>query len=83
MFSGKKKDMTTAIKVDSGIPMPKRRFALGGNLTAVRGALEGMKVGDSFMWGSNKCAFLAAKQLGVKITTRKVDGEGYRVWRKA
>lgn len=63
--------------------MPAGRFAIDGKLAALRNALGAMKVGDSFLWESNRVLFEAAKQLNMKITTRKVNGHGYRVWRVA
>lgn len=66
------------ISVETGIPMPIGR---GGKLSAIRSALQAMKPGDSFIWEDHKAPYDAAKQLNIKITTRKVNGEGYRVWR--
>jgi len=58
-------------------------MAIDGKLAALRTALKAMKAGDSFVWECNKAPFDAARQLKMKITTRKVNGEGYRVWRVA
>lgn len=71
------------IQVESGIEMPPGRMAVNGKLAALRNALAAMKPGDSFMWECNKAPFDAARQLNVKISTRKINGEGYRVWRVA
>lgn len=75
--------MQTRITIERGIEMPPpMRLAVRGQLAALRNALQSMKPGDSFMWnGKNTTAFRAAKQLDLRIGTRKVHSEGYRVWR--
>lgn len=70
------------ITIERGVPIPAGRLALGGDLARLRAALTGMTPGDSFTWPANKAAWLAARQAGVAIKTRKIDG-GYRIWRTA
>jgi len=75
--------MNARIKIERGVPVPERRFHTTGNLCALRNAMKNMAPGDSFLWGDNKSAYDAANQIGVKIKTRKSNGDGYRVWRIA
>lgn len=71
------------IQIESGIEMPPGRMAVNGKLAALRNAMQAMKPGDSFMWECNKAPYDAARQLKLKISTRKINGEGWRVWRVA
>jgi hypothetical protein len=72
---------TNTIAIQKGIPMPMRRFAFHGDLPSVRATLQKMEPGDCFVWdGICKTPYDAAKQLGYKITVRKVNGAGYCVW---
>jgi hypothetical protein len=69
------------VKIDKGIPIPERKFAVEGKHHELRQALLGMNCGDSFAWPENRKPYKAADQVGVVIKTRKVNGSGYRVWR--
>ena len=40
-----------------------------------------MKANESVLWRDNKSAYRAAEQLGIKIKIRKINGQGYRIWR--
>jgi hypothetical protein len=67
------------VKIESGVPIPPRES--GGKW---RMLIWGMNVGDSFLVPTNgeRCAVIsAAIQLSISVTTRKVNGEGYRIWR--
>ena len=76
--------MPTKIQIERGIEMPEGRHALDGALADLRKALLKMKPGESFKWALHyKAPYDAAKQLKIKIATRKINGEGYRVWRVA
>lgn len=69
------------IPIDHNIPVPPRSIA-GSAMSRMREALSGMKPGDSFIWtADNKHPFKAAKQVGCRITTKKLNGNGWRVWR--
>jgi len=69
------------ILIDHNIPVPARGVA-GSAMSRMREALSGMEVGDSFLWSrDNKHPYKAAKQLGCRITTQKVNGNGWRIWR--
>jgi hypothetical protein len=75
-----------AIAVESGYPLPgptDKRLGVT-NLAALRGTIAEMKVGDSFKWDDHRFQplYLAAQQIGAKITIRKMDGY-YRVWKAA
>jgi len=72
--------MTTkpTITIDKNVPIPPRYGSKWkSNLLAMAG-------GDSFKV-ANACqrdaVMSSAKHAGVKITTRKLNGSGYRIWR--
>lgn len=69
------------IQITSDIPIPPGRYALDGTLAKLRAAFATMQIGDSFLWPTSKPIFDAARQAKVKITTRKINGRGIRVWR--
>lgn len=69
------------MNIEKNIPI-WRKSEREGKLKQIRTTLSQMKPGDSFLYnGTNFCIFRAAQQLNISITTRKVSGEGYRVWR--
>ena len=70
------------IKITPKYHMPNGHFAQSGELYAVRQALRVMKVGESFDYKNNKTPYRAAEQLGFAVTIRKLNGTGFRVWRK-
>lgn len=70
------------IEIEKGIPVPAKPKERG-DMARLRGALSGMNIGDSFIWGENKHPFAAALQVGAKIKTQKQIKGGYRVWRVA
>lgn len=67
--------------VEKNVPPPDGRFQANGKFAELRRTLQSMKAGDSFVCPCNKSAFRAAQQVNVKITTRKENGQGWRVWR--
>jgi len=67
------------MKIDTNIPIPPK-FPYS-NQRILRQALKEMKYGDSFIVDYCQKAHHAAKCAGVKILTRKVNGEGFRVWK--
>lgn len=76
--------MTEPIQITTGIPVPPGRSRNHCGMGRMRTALSTMQVGDSFLWESdNRHPYGAAKSVGVKITTRKENGGGWRVWRIA
>ncbi len=70
--------MKPKLKIEHGIEVPpitRGRYKL---------ALTEMKEGDSFVVDDRQgqiSALVAAKRLGVPVTTRKITGLGYRLWR--
>jgi hypothetical protein len=67
------------IKIEKGIPVPGWGFA-----EDIRRALRCMEVGDSFglEYGDKQIhIYDLAGQAGVRVKVRKMNGEGYRVWR--
>jgi len=70
------------VKIEKGIKLPPGRCALEGQLYQLRSVLDSMQAGDSFLWKQpSHNAYKAANQLGIKISTRKINGSGYRIWR--
>lgn len=71
--------MAVKLKVDKGIPIPPRQRSKWADL------LKKMAVGDSFMvqsCGERDCALRAnCCKHGIKVVSRKINGEGYRIWR--
>jgi hypothetical protein len=71
--------MPFTVKIESGVPMPARASSIGNGAAA---QLQGMKVGDSFLWnGHPTIPYRGAKLLGFKLVGRKINGEGVRYWR--
>jgi hypothetical protein len=78
-------DVVDVLKIERGIPMPKRRAA------PRKYPFDKMKAGDSFFIETaadrsravvQASVAATARARGVQITTRTVDG-GIRVWRTA
>ena len=68
------------ITIERNVPIP-RRYKSRNEYPTILGS---MKVGESFVLetDSQRQGFLsAAKRYGFSITSRKIDGGGYRVWR--
>ena len=66
------------IPIDKGVPIPKWKCA------EIRATLRVMKIGDSFAWqdaGERHQIYRLAKQSKRKIIMRKINAEGYRIWR--
>ena len=73
------------IKIDSGIPIPKRNSSTKKTIYP----FEGLSINDSFIAGEysedlvnkiNGHIFYYSKKLGCKFSSRKV-GDNLRVWR--
>jgi hypothetical protein len=71
------------IQIESGVELPAGHRWLTSKQEQLRQILQGMKVKESFIYPDNHDPYRAAKDCGVKIATRKVDGQGFRVWRVA
>jgi len=69
------------INIETNIPCPTGRQHLEGIRATLKRVLLEMVPGESFIYKDNKSLYDAAKQAGVEITIRKVDG-GYRVWKR-
>ena len=69
-------------KIENGIPIPKRKCGIHDSTSAaLLASFEDMKVGDSIVFdGLRSHAYGVAKYYGYKITTRKSNGDGFRVW---
>jgi len=71
-----------ALKIEADIPIPDGKTRDGNtDMGLLRSAFRVMAVGNSFFWPKT-CThpYLAAKQVGVKITCRKQDKGGWRIW---
>ena len=63
-------------EIKKGVPIPI------GRLNSLASRLRMLKVGDNVLvLESQRVVLTTAKRLGIKITTRKVEGEGLEVWR--
>lgn len=63
------------------LPAPKHPQP-ESDLTLLRATIRALRPGQSFLWGKAQChPYHAARQLGVKIVTRKISGAGFRIWR--
>lgn len=82
-----------AIKIESGVPLPRREWGDGVPLAELKPSakwaplLARLNVGDSFLYGpennhAGSVIWRAAHRLGIKVTTRKTKG-GWRCWRIA
>ncbi len=66
--------------IEKGIPIPPKQFRVGKWTNLIRS----MQNADSFIVDTEnelKTALSAAKRIGVKAISRKIDGEGFRIWR--
>lgn len=61
------------------LEIPKGRLRIRGKLATLRRAILAIKDTGPFEWEDNHNPYRAAEQLGVKITTRKLNGNGYVV----
>lgn len=73
------------IVIDKHVPLPKGHASTQGRMAQLREVYGRMAPGHSFVYDHANVthAYLAAKQLGVKITSRKLEKGGFRVWRKS
>ena len=72
------------IKIDKNQPLPKDKWVDDSMIGAYRKALCSMNQGDSFIVNDEtayKLAYRAARQVLITIKTRKVNGQGFRIWR--
>ena len=71
-----------AIEIESGIPMP--RSEVGRPLGELMSAICSLQVGQSFVverkW-KHSHFHAYAKRAGIKVVTRRIDGDKFRVWR--
>lgn len=72
----------TAIKIEKGIPIPPKGNRMGGLV----GAMRSLEVGDSLVLPSGSSSnkpYATARDVGIKVTTRKQPDGSIRVWRIA
>ena len=68
------------IKIESGVPVSPKYHKSATE--SIRRTIMQMKHGDSFMYdGPIFSCYRVAKELGVHVVTRKINGCGRRVWR--
>ena len=65
-------------KIEKNIPIPKL-IRNGKNINILRQ----MEIGDSFVFeGKSRSLFLVpARRIGIKLTTRKIGHDKFRLWR--
>ena len=71
------------MKIEKGIPLPP---AKGGKKTELSETLAQMEPGDSILLEVEKKAMQlkqTGSRRGYKMAFRKIDGQGWRVWRLA
>ena len=70
------------IKIEKGLPLPEERSGPYGLIAA---ALKSMEIGDSFQCtaAQRAAASQTAHRHGIKVLTRKLASDKYRVWRTA
>lgn len=70
------------IKIEKGLPIPEKRAGVFGSIA---NALKTMAIGDSFECteAQRKNAQQTCHQFHIKVVTRKVAKDVYRVWRIA
>lgn len=68
------------IKIEKGLPIPAKRAGLAESMATT---LKKMEIGDSFECNEQVCgnAKQAAHRHGIKVLTRKLASDKYRVWR--
>jgi hypothetical protein len=73
------------ITIEHNVPLPPVIKNHYGDLAEQRKALSAMQVGDSFFYSKKTPThlYLAAKQVGVTIVSRKLETGGWRIWRTA
>jgi len=61
------------LKIEKDVPIPQ----------TVTSLLKSMEVGDSVVCNLNKCNRLRARasEVGIKVLTRKIEDNSYRLWR--
>ena len=69
------------IPIQTDIPTPVGRRHTEGDLPTLRKTIAALQPGQSFTWHRDQTTlYLAAKQTGRKITSRKLTQGGYRCW---
>lgn len=68
------------IKIENGVPIPEDKLGQYGLIAA---ALKQMEIGDSFECtaAQRSAASQTAHRHGIKVLTRKLGKDVYRVWR--
>ena len=65
--------------IETGRPPSLGREKPGSRMYVLREAIRSMSPEQTFDWPENDFPYRAAKKLGLKIKTEKLDGSGYRV----
>lgn len=66
--------MSEPIKIEKGIPVPSGR-------TLLVDALRSMSIGDSFVLSRKTNVHSSARQIGIKVSFRRISETENRVWR--
>lgn len=67
------------ILIRHDIHLPSGRTRMVGKLATLRRAIQSLEGNATFEWSENHNPYRAAEQLGVKITVKKLNGNGYVV----
>ena len=73
-----------ALRIEDGIPLPPRGQQPDSRSGQMRAALARLQPGQSFVWdGHWSIVYSAARAVGCRVTTRKLETGGIRVWKIA
>jgi len=67
------------ILIRHDIHLPSGKTRMVGKLAELREAIKRLEGNATFNWPENHNPYRAAEQLGIKITMRKISGNGYVV----
>lgn len=70
-------------KIETGVPLPAGRRDTAEFIAALKKVKVATRSNEdqSFTWHENVVIYRTAIKNGFKIRTRKINGQGYRVWR--
>jgi len=72
------------MNIEKDIPIPPTRSNPESGLSRLRAIMRQLRVGESFVWPhGTSLPYEAAKTVGIRITKRKLDAKGWRIWRRA
>lgn len=66
------------IQIEHGIPMPTNP-----KRTGLKAAISQLLIGESFIYHNSNPVHAEAKRTGIKVATRMIGKDQYRIWRIA